>query len=604
MASVQILTGHGGWPMTVWLTPGKEPFYGGTYYPARDGDRGAPVGFFSMLKRLRQVYDTQSDRVASSTRELSAAVRRQLAPAVRGDAPTAALVRNAVRDALDDFDPREGGVDGAPKFPSSFPIRLMLRYHRRTGDSAALDAARLTLRKMAAGGIYDHVAGGFHRYSTDAYWLVPHFEKMLYDNALLVVAYLEAWQATGDADFRATAADVLRYVERDMTSPEGLFYSATDADSLTPDGHMDEGWFFTWTPDEVRAVLSADAARLVILHHGLTPHGNFEGRNILQVKRPLEATAREMGMDPNAAAAMYAEARERLYNARRERPAPLRDEKVQTSWNSLMISAFAKAARILGEPRYADVADRAADALLSRMVAGDLVAHSYKDGRASRGGYLDDSAFLVQALLDLYEATFDARRLEAALRITDALNRRFWDDAEGGYFMTAHDDEELLARQKPSYDGAEPSGNSVAALNLLRLSAYTTDDAHRQRAVRCLAAFGRILEDHPRALSEMMLAVDAHLDRPLEIAMVGRETQHVEPFLSALRSVFLPNAALAVVDGDEGGHADGFIPWIADKPAPRDGARAYVCQRGVCRLPADDPSEFVRQIREAAPYSD
>jgi hypothetical protein len=499
------------------------------------------------------------------------------------------------------FDAANGGLRGTQKFPSGLPVRFLLRHHRRTGDQASLDMSVETLRRMAAGGIYDQVGGGLHRYSTDAEWLVPHFEKMLYDNALSAVAYLEAYQATGDPFLADVARDILRYLERDMRSPEGAFYSATDADSLTPDGEREEGRFFTWTPEELRDALGDTRARIVEAYYGVTPSGTFEGRSILHVSQSADEVGAALGVPAARVRAVVAESRDLLYEARSRRPAPLRDEKILASWNALAISAFARAALVLGEPARAAVAAHAADFVLEHLIVDGRVRRSFHDGAVFHAGYLDDHAFLAAAMLDLYEATSEPRWLAEAIAL-DALVERYFEDAEaGGFFMTAADGETLLAREKPNYDDAEPSGSSVQLLNLLRLHEFTTDDRYRQRAERALRAYGDQLESAPASLSEMLVALDFHLDTPKEIVIVtagGRE--EAEPLLARLRRLFVPNKIVVVVrDGDEAQVA--LIPLVEGKTA-RDGKpTAYVCERGICKLPTTDLDIFAQQIGVVEP---
>jgi uncharacterized protein YyaL (SSP411 family) len=605
MTAVQALTGRGGWPMTVWLTADRKPFYGGTYFPARDGDRGTPIGFLTLLQRIRtEFWDAQPEQVANSAEQLAQAIRQNLAPTAPQQQAAAGTLHDAVTWYRRGFDSTWGGMNAAPKFPSSLPVRLLLRYHRRTGEQAALDMAVLTLRKMAAGGMYDQAGGGFHRYSTDIEWLVPHFEKMLYDNALLTMAYLEGYQATGDGDFARVAREILRYVERDMTSPEGAFYSATDADSLTPSGHREEGWFFTWTPQELARVLGPERAKIAGAYYGVTEAGNFEGRNILHVARPHEAIAAEFGLSPAELRAKIDETNEILYAARAERPAPLRDEKILTAWNGLMIGALARAALILGEEEYAHRAARAADFVLTQMRNEGRLLRSYMDGRAAHNGYLDDYAFLIAGLIDLYEATRDLRWLEEAIAIDRVLEARYEDEEGGGFFMTSDDHERLLAREKPNYDGAEPSGNSVQALNLLRLAEFTTDDRYRQRAARTLGSFGAQLARAPSSLSEMLLALDFELDRPKEVILVAPSggAAETELFLSELRRQFLPNRVLSIVtEGEQLERQQELIPLLRGKTA-RDGrTTAYVCEGGICKLPTGDPAKFAEQLGAVAP---
>jgi uncharacterized protein YyaL (SSP411 family) len=604
MSAVQMLTGGGGWPMTVWLTPERRPFFGGTYFPPRDGDRGVRIGFLTLLRNLKERYEAEPERVAQAATEISQAIRENLAPAAAGrELPAAAVLREAAAYYKKGFDPREGGMSRAPKFPADLPVRFLLRYHRRAGDARALQMATLTLEKMAAGGMYDQVGGGFHRYSTDAQWLVPHFEKMLYDNALLSIEDLEAFQATGNADLARVVRETLRYVERDMTSSEGAFYSATDADSPVSGGRREEGFFYTWTPAEIEAAVGAEQARLVTAYYGVAAAGNFEGRSLLHAERPLAQVAAERKLSVEQARAALEEANEKLHAARARRPPPHRDEKVLVAWNGLMISALARAAFVLKEPDYARRAERAAAFVLSRMRVDGRLRRSFKDGRARHDAYLDDYAFLVAGLLDLYEATGQPRWLREAVALDSVLEKHYQDKA-GGCFMTSDDHEALLAREKPAYDGAEPSGNSVQALNLLRLHELTTNDRYRQRAEATLRAFGAMLSRAPAALSQMLLAVDFHLDTPKEVVIVAPAArEEAEPLLAELRGTFVPNRVLAWGTQKEVSEQAALVPLTAGKTALRGRPTAYVCARGVCKLPTADPAVFARQILQVDPLA-
>jgi uncharacterized protein YyaL (SSP411 family) len=602
MSAVQALTGRGGWPMTVWLTPDREPFYGGTYFPARDGDRGSRVGFLTLLQRIDETYRKRPDDVVQTASSLSARIRQSLSSTPGGDAlPGVDALRAAFGHYSRSFDGTHGGMRRAPKFPSSLSTRFLLRYFRRSGDREALDMAILTLAKMAGGGMYDQVGGGFHRYSTDARWLVPHFEKMLYDNALLTLDYLEAYQVTARQDFARVAREILRYVERDMTSPEGAFYSATDADSLTPGGHREEGWFFTWTPEEIDSALGAEQSRVVKAYYAVTNGGNFEGRSILHTPRDLDDVAKELKITPAQMRTILEAAKQRLYEARARRPAPLRDEKILSAWNGLMISAYARGAFVLEQRRYAEVAARAADFVLTKMRKNGRLLRSYKDGKAEHNAYLDDHAFLTAGLLDLYEVTHDLRWLREAIGLDRVLAKHYEDKEAGGFFMISDDHEKLLAREKPGYDGAEPSGNSVHALNLLRLYELTTDDAYRKRADRTLQAFGGTLDRSPTALSEMLLALDFRTDTPKEIILVTPEKEsEAEPFLDRLRASFLPNHVVAVVTGETQKEHAALVPLVKGKVARGGKATAYVCERQVCDLPTSDPAVFAKQIAKVS----
>ncbi len=604
MKAVQTMTGGGGWPMTVWLTPDRKPFYGGTYFPARDGDRGVRIGFLTLLKKLQAVYQEEPDRVMQSATQLAQIIKANLSPSSGASSLPDAHVLQAVADTYRQrFDSTYGGIHGAPKFPSSLPIRPLLRHYRRTDDKRSLAMATLTLEKMAAGGMYDHVGGGFHRYSTDAQWLVPHFEKMLYDNALLTIAYLEGYQVTKREDFAQVAREILRYVERDMTAPAGAFYSATDADSLTPDGQRAEGWFFTWTPAEIETVLGTEWARIVAAYYAVTQEGNFEGRTILHTPKLLDTVAADLNLPPEKVHTVIQEAKELLYHARAKRPPPLRDEKIMTAWNGLMISAYAQATLVLGDPRYADRAARAADFVLTKMCKDGRLLRSYTGGQARIEGYLDDYAFLIAGLLDLYEATGNPRWLREAVALDKVLEDHYEDKQAGGFFLTSNDHEALIAREKPSYDGAEPSGNSVQALNLLRLHEFTTKDRCRVRAEKALQALNEILQRAPAAVSELLLAVDYHLDTPKEIVIVTPKSRaDAAPFLAQLGTTFLPNRILTVVtEGEDlAAHAQ-LVPLVASKVAQGGKATAYVCEKKVCALPTTDPAIFAKQITQVHP---
>jgi len=460
--------------------------------------------------------------------------------------------------------------------------------------------ATVTLEKMAAGGVHDQVGGGFHRYATDARWLVPHFEKMLYDNALLALAYLDAYQATGREDFAGIVRDILGYVARDMTAPGGAFYAATDADSPGADGRAEEGWFFTWTPAEVEAAVGADRAPLAIAFYGVTPDGNFHGRSILSTPKPLAEAAQEVHLPPAEAQRAVEETRRLLLAARSRRAPPPRDEKIVSGWNGLMISAYARAGLTLGDEEYTTRAAHAAEFLLAHRDREGRLPRAVKDGRAGPPGYLEDYAFLAAGLLDLYEATGASRWLETAIALDGVLARRFEDREAGGFFRTAEDGEALLAREKPSSDGAEPSGNSVAVMNLLRLSELTGDERYRQRAERALAAFGDVLGRAPTGLAEMLLALDFALDTPKEIVIVtagGRAA--AEPLLRAVRGTFVPNRVL-VVPSDAGRIAD-LVPLVEGKVAQGGRPTAYVCERRRCELPTTDPTVLAEQLRKVRP---
>jgi uncharacterized protein YyaL (SSP411 family) len=599
MRAVQIMRGNGGWPMTLLLTADRDAFFGATYIPPRDDERTG-TGLLSLLPQLLAVYDRDPATIVSRARELSermrASARVDAAPGIpRGEAVFAAASQLARS-----FDAQHGGFGAAPKFPQPSAHELLLRYYRRTNDPQALRIVTTTLDHMAAGGIYDQVGGGFHRYSTDRTWLTPHFEKMLYDNAQLAALYLDAWQITQEDELARVARETLDYLAREMSSPDGGFYSATDADSPAPNGHEEEGWFFTWTAADVEAVLGAERARLVYAYYGVTDVGNFEGRNILHVTRPLADVAGELGVTPEDARSQLEAARKLLYDARAKRPPPLRDEKILVSWNALAISAFARAGFAFERPDYLARARAAADFILQRIRdSKGRLHHSFKGSPASELGYLDDYAFFIQALLDLYEATSELRWLDTALAVQRTLDESYYDDEAGGYFMSGADNEALLVRQKPAFDWAEPAGNSIAVLNLLRLCELTTRDEFRARAEGTLRAFAGMLGSGSPGTPKLLSALDFYLDEPIEVVVGGVAAD--DPGRAALmrvaRTTYFPNRMFAAVaaSGDLEQQA-ALVPVLEGKRALADRATAYVCKKRQCDLPTSDPEKFQRQL--------
>ncbi len=599
MEAVHLMTGRGGWPMTVWLTPERKPFFGGTYFPPREGTRGARTGFLSVLKRMKEIHDDDGDRVERAGADVSKALQGSLLPDLGAeDLPGPGVLYKAFDHYAEVFDPIHGGHRGAPKFPSSMPVPFLLRYHRRTGNEKALGMATKTLEAMAAGGIHDQVGGGFHRYSTDDQWLVPHFEKMLYDNALLAAAYLEAYQVTKRGAFARVARKILDYVTKEMTDPAGAFYSASDADSVAPGGHREEGYYFTWTPEEITEVVGVEPARVINAYYGVTQQGNFEGRSILHISRPMPVSARILGLAQEELQGILAEANRLLYEARLKRPRPLRDEKMIASWNGLMIGAFARAALILDRPEYAGQARQAADFILTKMRQQGRLARAYKDGTTSAPAFLDDYAFVIGGLLDLYEATGERRWLVEAISLDRVLTVHYFDDQGGGYFRTPDDGERLLVREKPYRDHPLPSGNAVQMLNLLRLHGFTTDDRFRERAAKTFRAFARLLEGTPQAGSEMLLAADYLLAGPKEIAIITPEKRSdAKEFLEVLGSTFLSSRVLVVVsEGPELERQGELVPWLKGKTAREGRATAYVCREGLCKFPTGDPEVLLKQI--------
>ena len=454
MAFVQAFTGSGGWPMNVWLTPAREPFFGGTYFPPRAAVRGARTGLLDVLAEQARRFAADPSGIASQAHAVVSRLTAMTAPEPAGDFPDASILRDARAAAAQRFDPENGGTIGAPKFPSSFPVQLLLRIARRACDADAQHMATVTLEHMRSGGIYDQLGGGFHRYATDERWLVPHFEKMLYDNALLAVTYLEAAQATGDPRFAVTARETLDYLLRGMRAPDGTFYAATDADSQTSDGRREEGAYFTWTPDDLRSALGDADAEVAQHWFGVTSRGQVDGRSVLSASRPPEEVARQLGVAPDAFGERLATIRKRLFDARSGRAAPLRDEKVVVSWNGLAISALARAAIVLGDARYSDAAVRAAGVIFN---SGHELPHVLVAGVPKGRAFADDRALFASALLDVFELTSDATWLTSATLTMEQLEHEFSDPVHGGYYLTSPEQESLLLRNRPDEDGPVPS---------------------------------------------------------------------------------------------------------------------------------------------------
>ena len=606
MSAVQMLTGRGGWPMTTVLNADRQPFFGGTYFPARDGDRGSRKGFFTILRELKERYDKDPDGVAKEAAALSQRIASASQAAVPAGMPTADLIVSAAKQAARSFDAHNGGFGRAPKFPTPVRLELLLRFYRRTGDSGALKMVTTTLDKMAAGGIYDHAGGGFHRYAVDQKWLVPHFEKMLYDNAQLASLYTEAFQATERADYARVAREILDYVQREMTDGAGGFYSATDADSLTPKGHDEEGYFFTWTPQELEQVLDPKSARLLATAYDVRPGGNFEGRSILNKKRPLSEVATELNMEVDELVYETRKSLDALYEARKRRPPPIKDDKILTSWNGLMIAAFASAGVVLQHRGYVQTASKAARFILDHMRTPEgRLLRSHHSGQARHTGYLDDYAFFIHGLLQLFDATSDPAWLASAVELQGHLDRHYADEL-GGYFMTADDGEKLLARDKPSYDGAEPSGNAVAILNLLQLGELTQDAAFRKRAEASLTAFsGALKRRGGGGMSKMLSALDFYQDRVREVFVVGPadDREGRKPLDRTLRAAYLPNRiVVTTTDGDPLQTLAAKIPLLEGKSALKGKPTAFVCTMGNCELPTSDPDVFEQQLAKTEPY--
>ena len=580
MSYVQALTHSGGWPLSVWLTPDLKPFHGGTYFPPEDA-YGRP-GLAQVLIAIAEAWRTARPQIESAG-ESAVSHLRQFASATGPATPPDSALLDAARVAFEaTYDPVHGGFGGAPKFPRPATFAFLLREHARTGSRQALEMVLHTLRAMADGGLHDHLGGGFHRYATDERWLVPHFEKMLYDQAQIACAYLEAYQITGKALFADVARDTLAYVRRDLTGGEGQFYSAEDADSpvLGAPGESAEGAFYTWSADELSAVLCARDAALFGAAFGLDRSDNVvDGKHVLAVSR-------------DGARNLLAQFRDPLSVAREKRPRPHCDDKAVTAWNGLMISAFARAYQVLGDEDYREAAVRAAAFIRHRLcdaTTGRLRRY-FRDGEAAAGGYAEDYAFLIQGLLDLYEADFDPSHLEWALALQAKQDELFWDAESGGYFCTTADAADVLVRMKETHDGAEPSANSVAALNLLRIGAITGEDANTSHADEIFKRLGQRLREAPESLPQMLASFAYCCDTPRQIVIAGdRDAADTRVLLQAAQGSFRPNTIVLLADGGAGqSFLAQFQPSILAMSKQSGHAAAYVCEGFTCQRPVVD----------------
>jgi len=579
MKAVQAMTGGGGWPMTVFLTPAGVPFYGGTYFPP-ESRHGLP-SFRQVLRAAADAYRNRGDRVRETGEHLVATLA-QLSARAGAEPVGPEALDGAFRGLASQFDAVHGGFGRAPKFPQPVTLELLLRHHLRTGADDALHMATHTLRRMAAGGIRDHLGGGFHRYSVDARWLVPHFEKMLYDNALLASAYLAGHQVTGDADLREVVVDTLDYLVADMRLAEGGFASARDADS-----EGEEGLFYTWTPEELSAHLSAPDAQLLARVYDVTAEGNFEGRSILYLPHPLDAVARSMGEDAGELGRRMADARATLLAARAAREAPFRDDKVLVSWNALAVRAFAEAAAALGRPDYLRVATETADFLWRSCRSADRLLHVSMEGRAKIDAFLDDHAALGNAFLSLHAATLAPEWLERARWLCEEILTRFWDAPTGSVFDTASDAERLVLRPRDAMDNATPSGPSLAAELLARAGHLFDETRYRETATRIIAREAEMLARYGPAFGRMLSVLDRTLAPPVEIAIVGAEGDDgTDALVRAAHGSLVRNLTVA---GRRGRASPEGVPLL-DGRDPIDGrAAAYVCSGYACRLPVTDP---------------
>ncbi len=608
MNALQAMGQNGGWPMSMFLTPELKPFYGGTYFPPEN--RYGRTGFSEVLRKLHDVWKNEPEK-ASEAAERVMGYLQEVASAPGGGAiDPSGTAKRCYEQFNGSYDEEWGGFGGPPKFPRPVAAQFLVRFSRRTGEPHALTMAANTLRKMAQGGMYDHIGGGFHRYAVDGEWRVPHFEKMLYDQAQLVRVLLDVRQLTHDHFFADIARDTLAYVLRDLSTEEGGFASAEDADSPRPEnpGESGEGAFYVWQKQEIERIAGDDAAAFCY-HYGVEEAGNapfdpqheFTGRNILFAAHTLEETAVAFQMDPAATDRLLRGVRERLRVARADRPRPLRDDKVLVSWNGLMISACARAAAVLDGQEYLSAAKRASGFIMSRLydTSTKTLLRRWRDGEANHEAHLEDYAFFTQGLIDLYEVTGEVEWLEHAVDLTNSQIDRFWDTANGGFFDTAGRDRSILVRSKEVYDGAEPSGNAVAALNLLRLAAMTGKSEWREKAESTIAAFAPWLERQPSVLPAMVSAAEFSLRPPAQVVITGPADHHLT---MALRHVvfeeFLPFTVLLYAgEGEQRTRLSALAPHAASMGSAGGAPTAFVCENFTCRLPAHTVEELREQLQ-------
>lgn len=607
MQFVMELTGQGGWPLNVFLTPELKPFFGGTYFPPEP--RWGKPGLKKLLLGIADAWAQKRQEILRSSEELTQALNAaERARESTGVLPTEAVLAQAFRQFSARFDEAYGGFSEAPKFPAPHALSFLLRYWKRTKEPQALLMVEKTLQAMVAGGIHDHLGGGFHRYSTDRTWHLPHFEKMLYDQALLARAYIETYQATGEAGYADVARKIFEYLLRDMTGPEGAFFSAQDADSQPPGRpaqqvhEKEEGAFYVWTDQEIDHLLgpSAESFRL---RYGLKPEGNvltdptgeFKGKNILYLALPLQALAQRLRRPEDPLRVELDQAKEILFKERQKRPPPHLDDKILVDWNGLIISSLALGSRVLEEPRYQEAAERAAQFVLAKMIEPNRqLLHRYRAGEAGIKGTLSDHAFFIHGLVDLYEATFKEEYLSHAKTLTAQMCNLFWDDEKGGFFMAGKDSEPLLVRQKELYDGAIPSGNSVAALTLIRVGRLTMEREFEAKAESLFKSFSREISEAPSAYPQLLMALDFALGPSQEIVVAAEpEDSGVKPMLQEIFRPFIPNKVVAFHPSGKGAEAiERLAPYLKEQKPLEGKPTVYVCQNYACNLPVTNPEEL------------
>lgn len=590
MNAVQMMTGHGGWPMTVFLTPELKPFYGGTYYPPTDR-QGMP-GFPKVLIAIAEAYRTKKTEINISAEEIIKELQNINRFYPSNELLTPEILSQAFASLLSSFDKTHGGFGRAPKFPSTMTLMFLLRYHRRTGSPEALQMVEITLQKMANGGIYDHLGGGFARYSVDNYWLVPHFEKMLYDNALLARIFLQTYQTTQNPFYKRIAEEILEYIIRDMTDSSGGFYSAEDADS-----EGEEGKFYVWTKEEVLEILGSESGEIFCEFFDITPAGNFEHRkSILHINLSLESFAQAKKIPIDEVSRLITAGKKALFYKRSERIRPRLDDKILTAWNGLMLTAFAEAASILGRDDYREIARKNADFILTSLSTQGRLLRTFKDGIAKLNAYLEDYAYMIEGYLSIYEATFDAKYFHQALSTARQMINFFWDEKAGAFYFTSSDHEAMIIRNKDFFDNAIPSGNSVAALVLQKLALLTGDNQFQQFALTIMRMTSQTITRYPSGFGYLLCALDFYFDDVKELAIVGdRDSHEVKLFIEEIYSRFLPNKVVAL-SLNEADSISSMIKLLEGKSTIEGKPAVYVCRNFTCLAPVTEPQELAKNL--------
>ena len=604
MTVSQMMTGSGGWPLNIVMTPDRKPFFTTTYVPKEN--RFGRTGMLELIPRIREVWETRNVEVNESADNVTSALAK-ISTSSQGDALGKAAVKSAYEKMASEFDGRNGGFGDAPKFPLAHNFTFLLRYWYRTGEVNALSMVEKSLEAMRLGGVYDHIGYGFHRYSTDDEWLLPHFEKMLHDQAMMAMAYTEAYQATGKSEYAKTAKEIFTYVLRDMTAPDGGFYSAEDSGS---DGV--EGKFYYWRVDEIRKIFEKDEAEFLITLFNLKPEGNFvdpleggkTGENIFHLKKTPMQMAIRLKMPADELEKKWQAARKKLYDLRKKRHVLLKDDKILTNWNGLMIAAFAKAARVFNEPKYLEAAADAADFILANLRdSNGRLLHRYRDGQAAYTGMLNDYVFLTWGLLELYETSFDTNRLRTALELTRDTIKHFWDEKEGGLFFTADDAEKLLVRQKETMDGPIPAGNSVAMLNMLRLGRALVDVELEEKAAIIEKLGSKMALQVPQMHSQLMVASEFAIGPSFEVVIAGKEgAGDTDKMLDSIGKLFVPNKVVLFRPmSDPPPDITKLAEFTKNQIAQNGKATAYVCVNYNCNLPTSDIDKMVELLKVRQP---